>query len=210
MGSFQEKYNDPKFVQLPGTCVETLYVLQFNFNLSLKFIFSLFWGLVMYDNELKPSKLKFKPKVKLNDNKYNRFPSLLATRTSRGERNVHSGEELARRDGCVRRLVVWRVFFMRQLTVNSFCSYTQHVLAWCLLKYGLSRIKTEYCRSTLSKKCTHFCHGNVEMERKIFFSKGREPGSPLISLFKFIYLLLFLSIQRTRYFTRLKLQCRFY
>ena len=84
----------------------------------------------MYDNELKPSKLKFKPKVKLNDNKYNRFPSLLATRTSRGERNVHSGEELARRDGCVRRLVVWRVFFYE--TVNG-----KFVLPLYLARFGM-------------------------------------------------------------------------
>lgn len=44
----------------------------------------MFWGLVMYDNELKPSKLKFKPKVKLNDNKY---------RTSRTSLGLLEGKE---------------------------------------------------------------------------------------------------------------------
>ena len=44
--------------------------MLFNFFLGLNFYFPLFWGMVMYDNEFKQRKMKFKPRKKLNHNVY--------------------------------------------------------------------------------------------------------------------------------------------
>ena len=45
-------------------------MLWFNFILGLNFTFSLFLGMVMYDNEFKTKEIKFKARKKLNYNTY--------------------------------------------------------------------------------------------------------------------------------------------